>query len=141
MATGSRFATMARAPCAFVLAEQGKVRYAARSTALREATAWVPLRAPLPEASAAARRRAGIACGSPEEIDADVWFSDWARGGILLEDARHLTRWDQTVALIWFEDEELPSETLDRQWREEEETGLAELDGILPWPGGKKRRR
>jgi hypothetical protein len=97
--------------------------------------------APLPEASVAARRRAGIACGSPEEMDADVWFGDWARGGSLLEDARHLKQWDQTVALIWFEDEELPSGTQDRQRRDEEEIGLAELDGILPWPGKKKRRR
>jgi hypothetical protein len=140
MATGSRFATLARAPCAFVLAEQGKVRYAARSTALREAKAWVPLRAPLPEGSVAARRRAGIACDTPEEIEADVWFNDWARGGTLLEDARHLKQWDQTVALIWFEDEELPSETRDHRQREEEETGLAELDGILPWPGKKRRK-
>jgi len=140
MATGSRFATLASAPCAFVLAEQGKVRYAARSTALREAKAWVPLRAPLPDGSVAARRRGGIACGSPEEIEADVWFSDWTRGGSLLEDARHLKQWDQTVALIWFEDEEVPSETLDRRLREEEETGLAELDGILPWPDKKRRR-
>jgi Zn-dependent peptidase ImmA (M78 family) len=140
MATGSRFATLARAPCAFVLAEQGKARYAARSTALREARAWVPLRVPLPEASAAARLRAGIACDSPEEIEADVWFSDWARGGSLLEDARHLKQWDQTVTLLWFEDEELPSETQDRRQREEEETGLAELDGILPWPGKKRRK-
>ena len=74
-------------------------------------------------------------------MDADVWFSDWTRDGSLLEDARHLKQWDQTVALIWFEDEEVPSETLDRRLREEEETGLAELDGILPWPGKKKRRR
>ncbi len=140
MATGSSFATLANAPCAFVLAEQGKIRYAARSTVLREARAWVPLRAPLPEASAAARCRAGIACDSPEEIEADVWFSDWARGGSLLEDARHIKQWDQTVALIWFEEEELPSATHDRRQREEEETGLAELDGILPWPGEKHRK-
>jgi hypothetical protein len=140
MATGSRFATLVSAPCAFVLAEQGKVRYAARSTALREARAWVPLRASLPEGSVAVRRRAGIACGSPEEVEADVWFSDWTRGGSLLEDARHLKQWDQTVALIWFEDEELPSETRDPRQREEEETGLAELDGILPWPGKKRRK-
>jgi Zn-dependent peptidase ImmA (M78 family) len=140
MATGSRFATLARAPCAFVLAEQGKVRYAARSTALREARAWVPLRAALPQESVAARLRAGVACDVPEEIEADMWFSDWTRGGSLLEDARHLKQWDQTVALLWFDEEELPSETQDRRQREEEETGLAELDGILPWPGKKRRK-
>lgn len=140
MATGSRFATLVSAPCAFVLAEQGKVRYAARSTALREARAWVPLRADLPGTSAAARLRSGVACDHPEEIPADIWFNDWYRGGTLLEDARHLKSWDQTVALLWFEDEEVPSETQDRRQREEEETGLAELDGILPWPGKKRRR-
>ena len=41
MATGSRFAALVRAPCAFVLSEQGKVRYASRSTALRDANAWI----------------------------------------------------------------------------------------------------
>ncbi|WP_354124649.1 ImmA/IrrE family metallo-endopeptidase [Bradyrhizobium sp. LA6.10] len=140
LATASRFATLVRAPCAFVLAEQGKVRYAARSTALREARAWIPLRADLPNASAASRLRADMACSCPEELDADVWFENWSRGGILLEDARHLQKWDQTVALLWFEDEEMPSETTDPRQREEEENGLAELDGILPWPGKKRRK-
>jgi|SRR5579872_347063 len=140
MATGSRFATLIKAPCAFVLAEQGKVRYASRSTMLRDAKAWIPLKAGLPSGSAAARLRAGITCDTPEEIAADIWFDDWRRGGSLLEDARHLARWDQTIALLWFEDEEVPSETQDRRQREDEESGLAELDGVLPWPGKKRRR-
>jgi Zn-dependent peptidase ImmA (M78 family) len=42
MATGSRFASMARWPCAFVLSEQGKVRYSARSRALRDAKTGFP---------------------------------------------------------------------------------------------------
>jgi len=139
MTAGSRFATLATAPCAFVLSEQGKVRYASRSTALREAKAWVALRMPLPQASVAARLRAGGVLDGPAEIDADVWFSDWDRGG-LLEDARHLKQWDQTVALLWFEDEEVPPQRQDRQKQEEEEFGLAELDGVRPWPGKKRRK-
>ena len=51
----------------------------------------------------------GGTCNGPEEIDADIWFTNWERGGVLLEDARHLAQWDQTVALIWFEDEEVPA--------------------------------
>ena len=140
MATGSRFATMARAPCAFVLSEQGKVRYASRSTALRDAKAWIPSRMVLPQGSVSERIRAGGTCNGPEEIGADVWFTDWERGGELLEDARHLKQWDQTIALLWFEDEEVPSPEQDRHRREEEEFGLAELDGILPWPGKKRRK-
>jgi uncharacterized protein DUF955 len=140
MATGSRFATLAGAPCAFILSEQGKVRYASRSTSLRQANAWVQPRSALPKGSVCERLRAGGTCDGPEEMEADIWFSNWERGGVLLEDARHLARWDQTVALIWFEDEEVPAPTRDRREREEEEYGLAELDGILPWPGRKRRK-
>jgi uncharacterized protein DUF955 len=140
MATGSRFATFVSAPCAFVLSEQGNVRYASRSTALRDAKAWIPLRTALPQGSVAARLRAGGTCSGPEEMAADLWFSDWDRGGVFLEDAWHLAQWDQTVALIWFEDEEVPAPERDRHRREEEESGLAELDGVLPWPGKKRRK-
>lgn len=140
-ATGSRFATFAAAPCAFVLSEKGKVRYASRSKALREAKAWIQPGLTLPRGSVAERVRAGGSFDGPEEIDADVWFNNRGRGGILLEEARHLAQWDQTISLIWFDDEEVPAEPgRDRREREEEEFGLAELDGILPWPGRKRRR-
>jgi hypothetical protein len=140
MATGSRFATLVSAPCAFVLSEKGKVRYASRSTALRQANAWIPPRMVLPQGSLSERLRAGVTCNGPEEMEADVWFNNWDRGGALLEDARHLRKWDQTVALLWFEDEEVLPLKQDRREREEEEFGLAELDGILPWPGKKRRK-
>jgi hypothetical protein len=140
MATGSRFATLASAPGAFVLSEQGKVRYASRSTSLRQANAWIPPRTALPQGSLSARLRAGGPSNGPEEVEADVWFNNWERGGTLLEDARHLTLWDQTVALLWFEDEEVPAPERDRQRRQEKESGLAELDGVLPWPGKKRRK-
>lgn len=139
-ATGSRFAALACPPCAFVLSEQGKVRYASRSTALRDARAWIPFGKALPSGSVSERLCAGGTCDGPEEIEADVWFSDWTRGGSLLEDARYSKRWDQSIALLWFEDEEVPNSTQDRRQREEEQFGLAELDGVLPWPGKKRRR-
>jgi hypothetical protein len=139
MATGSRFAALVSAPCAFVLSEQGKVRYASRSTALREANAWISPRMALPQGSVSERVRAGGACDGPEETEADVWFDDWDRGGVLLEDARHLKQWDQTVALLWFQDEEVPPPKRERR-QEQEELGLSELDGILPWPGKKRRK-
>jgi hypothetical protein len=140
MATGSRFATAVSTPCAFVLSEQGKVRYAARSTPLRDASAWIPPRTDLPPGSVSERVRAGAACDGPEEIDADAWFSDWERGGVLLEEARHLERWDQTLTLLWFEDEEVPPPKYGALEDEGEEELLKELDGILPWPSKKRRR-
>ena len=140
MATGSRFATLGIGPCAFVLSERGKARYASRSTLLRQANAWIPPRTILPQGSLSERLRNGGSSSGPQEVDADVWFSNWERGGSLLEDARHLAQWDQTVALLWFEDEEVPAPSRDRREREEEEFGLAELDGVLPWPGKKRRK-
>jgi hypothetical protein len=138
-ATGSRFAAVVSVPCAFVISEQGKVRYASRSTALREANAWIAPRSDLPVGSVSKRVRAGEIIAEAEEVDADIWFSDWLRGGVLLEGARHLSRWDQTLTLLWFEDEEMPPPTLGSR-EEEEELGLKELDGILPWPGKKRRK-
>ena len=140
MATGSRFATFVALPCAFVLAEQGKVRYSARSRALRDANLWIPPRMDLPDGSLCRRLRDGKGGAGPEEIEPDLWFEDWERDGVLFEDARHLTKWDQTIALLWFEEEEAPPLRQDRKQREEEECGLAELDGVLPWPGRKKRK-
>ena len=55
MATGSRLATLSHAPCAFILSEKGIVRYASRSTMLRESNAWVLPRKPLPKGSVAER--------------------------------------------------------------------------------------
>jgi len=140
-ATGSRFAAVVRTPLAFVLSEQGKVRYASRSTSLREVNAWIPPRTDIPKGSVSARARAGETLSGSEEIDAEDWFSDWERGGVLREEARHLERWDQTLTLLWFEDEEVPPPARREGFRHEEDDELLkELDGILPWPGKKRRK-
>lgn len=141
MATGSRFATVINVPCAFVLSEQGKVRYTSRSTSLRDANAWITPRSNVPDGSMTAKVRGGAACDEPDQIDADVWLENWRRGGTLLEEACHLSRWDQTLTLLWFEDEEIPaSRNSAATCHEEEDQGLPELDGVLPWPGKKRRR-
>jgi hypothetical protein len=138
-ATGSRFATVIDAPCAFVLAEQGRIRYPARSTSLREAQGWIAPGSPLPSGSLAAAVRNGATYSGPVEIAADVWFDNWPRGGMVLEDTKHFQPWDQALSLIWFEDEEVPS-LPGQALQEDEELGLRELDGILHWPSKKRRR-
>jgi hypothetical protein len=141
-ATGSRFAALVGAPCAFLLSEQGRARSAThrgRNPCARRTPGFIP-RLPLPKGSICERLRAGGTCDGREETEADIWFENWERGGVLLEDARHLAQWDQTLALIWFEDDEVPPLKQDRQRREEDESGLAELDGVLPWPGRKRRK-
>lgn len=138
-ATGSRFAAVVSAPCAFVLSELGKVRYASRSRSLRDMGAWIPPGTEFPRGSPSERVRGGGICDGAEEIAADNWFNDWNRGGMLLEEARHFGHWDQTLTLLWFDDEE--AEPQERVRREEaEDLGLRELDGILPWPGRKRRK-
>lgn len=138
--TGSRFATFSRDLCAFVLSEGGKVRYCARSTSLRDAKAWVNPGMPLPTDSLSARVRAGGHYNGPEEAGPDDWFADWERDGSLWEDVRHLDQWDQTLTLLWFDDDNLPPPPAERKRWEEETQGLRELDGVLPWPGKRKRR-
>ncbi len=144
MATGSRFAAVLRAPVAFALSEKGKVRYGSRSAALRDAGAWIAPRIELPSGSLSARLRAGTSSSGPEEIEADEWFQHWERGGTLLEEARHLERWDQTLTLLWFEDGEVPPPHR-RGWDEEsgsgadEEVLLKELDGVLRFKDKKGR--
>ena len=63
-------------------------------------------------------------------IDAEVWFHNWERGGTIMAEARHLEQWDQTLTLLWFEEEELPplkpTPREHRPLREDEE----ELEGI-----------
>jgi len=155
-ATGSRYADSVSTPCAFVLSHQGRVVYASRSKALKDANAFILRNLELPAGSISARSRAGEVV-SAGQSDAAEWFSNWERGGILVEEARHLTQWDQTLTLIWFESGELPigpepSRSV-RRWevegrepsyhREDEgdgELGLKELDGNLRWPGKKRRR-
>jgi hypothetical protein len=107
-ATGTRFAAVADAACAFVLAEAGVVRYASRSKALRDAYGTIAWGSKLPRGSLAERVRAGRTSDGAEECDADLWLARWERGGVLLEEARHFESWDQTLALLWFEDEEVP---------------------------------
>ena len=80
----------------------------------------------------------------PEVAEPDDWFRGWEREGGLLEDAVHLPQWDQTLTLLWFEDEELPpqkGDPRDLNRDEEGEQGVKELDGVLPWPGKSRPKK
>ncbi|MBB4261569.1 ImmA/IrrE family metallo-endopeptidase [Bradyrhizobium sp. CIR3A] len=140
ISTGSRFATFSRELCAFVVSEGGKIRYSARSTRLREAKGWIKPGSPLPTDSYSARVRAGERPTVAEDADPDSWFEDWERDGALFEDVLHLGQWDQTLTLLWFDDEQMSAPAPERKQWDEDSYRLRELDGVLPWPSGKKRR-
>ncbi|HEV8407793.1 MAG TPA: ImmA/IrrE family metallo-endopeptidase [Sphingomicrobium sp.] len=140
LATGSRFAALSTIPCAFVLCEGDRIRYASRSGPLRDAKGWIDLKGPIPDGSGAAASRNAGAESAPDEVDADLWFADCMIDGSLIEDARYLAGYDQTVSLLWFEDLQNTRSELARTSRGVDVGGLSELDGILPWPGRSKRR-
>lgn len=152
MATGSRYAEVISTPCAFVISENGKIRYASRSKPLIDGGAWIRPGEDVPRGTVSKRAIEGAATPR-EEVPADEWFSDWERGGTLIEEARHLPRWNRTLSLLWFESEEVPPPVRDRdrsrweiegreidEYRDDEEDGLEELGDNLRWPGSRRRR-
>lgn len=141
-AAASKFATLSNIPCAFVTMERGSVRYASRSTALRNAGAWITPRSTIPAGSVAHQMRSSGKSGTrTSEVPQDVWFENWEKGSDLWELSRHYGRTDTTVSLLWFDNDDLPEQELNRFGRRvEDDGGLAELTGKLPWPGRSKRR-
>lgn len=141
-AAGSRLATLAKFPCAFVTTSGGLVRHMARSTVLRTAHAWVGPRSPIPVGTVAYSLRLNQITGTSEdEIPQDRWFENWGGKGYMWELARNHAHFDTATSLLWFEEEELDVPETDRFGRAvEDDGGLAELTGQLPWPGKGKRR-
>jgi len=138
-ATGSRFAFLNQVLCAFVLAEHGFVRFASRSLPLRELNAWVQNGFKVPPSSLAAQGK-GLSSTERRIVDPTEWFEDWDRGGTLLEEARYLPEWDQTLSLLWFEEDHLPSKSkFEEEGKEGADPYCRELDGNLPWPDRIKR--
>ena len=151
-ATGSRFATAITTPCAFVLSENGKVRFAARSKPLMDANAWIAPRMGVPAGTVSQRARIGQEAGRGQ-IDAEIWFANWERGGTLAEEARHLTKWDQTLSLLWFESGEVPEVPHSRHFHRweadaperprngvDEDECIEELGNRSRWPTRRRRR-
>ena len=140
-ATGSRFALNANEPCAFVLSEDGRIRYASQSKYLRELKAWINFNAPVPQGSVAQRLiQSTSKIEDYGEISTDVWFDGGIRNRpVVVEEAILLPEWNQCLSLIWF-DEGVKSPT--ERWEEDEDDTplLEEIDGVLPWPSKSHRR-
>ncbi|WNH52055.1 ImmA/IrrE family metallo-endopeptidase [Stenotrophomonas oahuensis] len=134
-AAASRYASLSHRPCAFVTMERGAVRYASRSTSLRNVNAQIPARSIIPAGSVAKRlREAVVSAAAAGEVAQDIWFDNWKKGGVLWEISRHFSSRDTTVSLLWFDEDELPDGELDRFGTSiDEEDGLEELTGHLSW--------
>lgn len=141
-AAASRFASLIDIPCAFVTMDRGAVRYAARSTSLRQAGAWISSRSAIPVGSLAHRLRASGNNGTDtDQVPQDIWFDNWEIGLDLWELSRHYARTDTTTSLLWFDSEDLPEVEVNRFGiRVADDGGLAELTGQLTWPSRSKGR-
>lgn len=133
-ATGSRMIAFSSEPCAFVVSQGGKIKYAFRSSPLRDAKLWVPSGIMLPDRSRSAALRKGATGGDPIELDADEWL-DNVEGGVVLEDAIYDASRDQTLTLLRLDIEDMPQKAESTMYaRQEDDEGLKELDGHLAWP-------
>ena len=139
--TGSRFALNANEPCAFVLIEDGRIRYVSRSKYLNEMKGWINFNVSVPEGSVAQRLLQGSSRTEDyDEISTDVWFDGGIKNRPLVaEEAILLQQWNQCLSLIWFDESLTP---VRERWDEDEDKKplLKELDGTLPWPSKSRRR-
>ncbi|MFC7301406.1 ImmA/IrrE family metallo-endopeptidase [Cognatiluteimonas weifangensis] len=133
-ATGSRMVAFSSEPCAFVVSQGGKIKYVFRSSPLRDAKLWVPSGIMLPDRSLSAALRKEATSAGPIELDADEWFDD-VEGGVVLEDAIYNASRDQMLTLLRLDIEDMPEKAESSIYsRQEDDEGLKELDGYLPWP-------
>jgi len=142
-ACASRLAAVTDYPCAFVIMNSSVIRYASRSKALRDLNAWIESKSPIPPGSVAHRLVEDDEwSGEDAAISQDVWFRDWPKGYDLTELAKHYPNYDETFALLWFEQDSGPDEPVKNFSGvplEHDDGGLKELDGVMEF--SKKTRR
>ena len=139
-ATGSRFALNANESCAFVISENGWIRYVSKSRHMRELNGWINLNTPVPQGSVAQRLiRGNSKTEDYDELPTDIWFNGSIKNrSVVAEETILLREWNQCLSLIWFEEGMNPSY---EYWDDEDDKPLLkELDGILPWPSKSHRR-
>lgn len=141
--TASRIAVNAPCPCAYVLSQDGYIRFATYSASMRQTRFWISNGIAVPSASVTGRCLKAADVAASGSVPAHIWTSrDEFVDVDLTEDVRVIRSWNQALTLLWLEEEdsdvaESPRRTLDR---DEDEPLLKELDGVLPWPGRKKRK-
>lgn len=138
LCVASRFAQASASTLAYVVAEEGRIKYSVASRSLRDAGVFIRTGVTLPPRSAAdqairAGRNTAIA-----DMDATEWsHSDAADRFSVHEEAIYQSAWGQTLSLLTFEEEvSVPRSGLDRDGESEEL--LPELTGYLSWDRTKR---
>lgn len=129
----SRFAQASPALVAYVPAEEGVIRNAIMSKALREERVWISVGVKLPLQSAAAALLSTGGDTRVAELDGSDWSStDVADAFVCQEEALRAPDWNQTLSLLTFE--KVGKSASIPLAHDESDELLPELTGHLPWP-------
>lgn len=131
----SKFAQASEGHLAFVVAEDGVVKYSIGSKALRDARVWISTGIPLPQNSAAAKaHKAGISGLHEADIEGSDWStSDDARRFACYEQATYHAPTRQTQSILNFEELDPRPVSNGNRARHDDDDLLEELDGRPGW--------
>lgn len=140
-ATGSRFAAYSDEACAWVLADQKRIRFVSSSVSLRAAGFFVRTGIEIPRGSVMGRLVEGQRSAlKPEAVDSYVWTNNACQGiDEFSETSMLVTALDQAVSLLVAEAIEAERTVVDRE-QDEDDARLAPLDGFLKFPDRRRRR-
>ena len=132
----SRFAQASRAHLAFVVAEEGVIKYSISSKPLKDARVWISRGIPLPKSSAASKAFKSDFSGVHE---ADTEGLDWSNSDdasrfACYEQATYHVPTKQTQSILIFEElEQRPVSSGYRSARDDRGDLLEEIDGYPGW--------
>lgn len=138
LCVASRFAQASASTLAYVVAEEGTIKYSVSSRALRDARIFLRTAVALPGQSAAAQAIRAGRSAAIADMEATEWsHSDAADNFSVHEEAIYHAAWGQTLSLLTFE-EDRPASRISSVRAEDEDDLLPELTGELSWDKSKR---
>ncbi len=142
-ATGSRFAAYNENSCAWILADDKRVRYVSCSPSLREAGFFLKSGSEVPAKSVLGRLMTGaddVTPGTADIVPSYIWINGDCTGiEEFTETAVLSSQYSQGLALLCAEETQVNDARRLEAKRDEDEL-LPELDGILKFSGRKSRK-
>lgn len=142
-ATGSRFAAYSETACAWIFADDKRVRYVSCSPSLRDAGFFLRTGIEVPAQSVLGRMLAGatgLDSATTDVVPSHVWINNDCNG---IEEFTETAVLSSTYSqgLVFLCAEDLPERSRDPPDRPREDDDLLpELDGVLKFPARRRRR-
>ena len=138
--TASRIAINAPFACAYVLSQDGHIRFPTYSASMREARFWVSPGIAIPTGSITGQCIKAGATSASGTVPGYLWTAcdDFANVD-LHEETRVIRGWNQALTLLSLDaGDPIGDRRNHLDSEEDDEPLLRELDGLLPWPGKKR---